>query len=1578
MKRNKAKYIVCLLAACLLACVIAMTACGGDGKVTVTFYNGTEQVAVITGKAGDAITDEIPLQVKTGYEFTGWATEPGEAFTAMTLPKKSVKLYAQFTANPYKVAFDAGKGVGTTTTVDAVYDAAVAVPDTALGFTRTGYTLSGWSNTRDADAADYALGGDIRNLTATKDETVTLYAYYTPNTSENDFVVENGVVCAYLGDDKEITLPQSATSVADFAFEDADLTNVVIPVTYTEIGYGAFSGCDNLEKLTVPFIGGSRTDNRFLAYIFGAATYTDNTFSYSLTNMGTGDPQVDESTLSGSFFIPRSLRVVTLNDEINEIPEGAFYYAYGLENLVIHPYLVEDGSADAENPEYTYRVKTVGKSAFEGCHRIGYNMTLEINNDMSWMSAVETIGEKAFKGYIADNDYFGNNLRYIPALEDVRTIGNEAFMYNSSLSGVAFGDKLQSIGDSAFENVSLLQRIVIPDACQSIGSGAFRQCLFLASVDIGEGVQTIGDEAFALCAGLTEVFFRGETVPTIGRNAFRGFDLDTRLPIDAGNPGLVFYVDADDDASQNGTANRTALQTACAGARIDIAGEESDPYYCISNGYDFYMTFSGGHTVILHDPYLRIGFGIPTVVGTYVRETEGVWYDEEIYTATFLLDMDFTIKIGHYLTATYTHYYKYMVDTFDFSQQDDETFTSFTVGSKSDEWYLEENKWGQIGLWQNGEMVPLYADPTDPDGKLGKSATYAAGGISQFYNESSLNRSPRSFGYMQGNIFFEEVKTMRFVYVPSDSDSLLNYYGKLYLDDTETEKMFGNYATVDDVAQLVINEVVSVSDNPVTIRQIEIKIDDETVVTGSYETSSQYGAVDESVTPEEGEDPTYLNYTVTAKDKQNRDVTITFTDYLDCIVDGSNLRTLYARAQFTYDGTTYRLYNGMRVSRTSYYYVRNGEPQNDYYVLMQFHRHVENEEIDMAYDLYPGFGEHIYTASGSPNRDYLSYTYNEGEEGLYYQFVYEDGSTVQATVADEFVGSFSAKFGTSIAPRTYSPYYEEEAGITLTGGGASITLSGYGTATYTTAEGTTYTGKYNVNSDATVAQVYVTSNMYYNLVEYVFRASDGSNFTQYFVPCFYDAYDDSMHAGDMLLPDALRNRTYRFYDSTTGYCTGILEAGGYGMGILYIMVSEEGTVTPIDNTFFCPGAVYAYYEQIGTVNGQPQYKLHNGAGQGFLTFIPTNLLSRGHREDNMSSYYAFETIVGAEYDDWWQGQIALLVTGKLDPPLEDMVRMCAREELGTYTAPNGYTLTLDGFGNATLKNASGDPIQTAVVKSVDAGVLGVTKYPFTYTVGNVTYEGTIDTAVGIIRLQDFYDGTTLLDNFAKGAYTTYTDATYGTFTVYEVKEGQTKYVGRMYRDGGKTVYDMGTLVRPEEGEKYEGKDVIYFDGGKFVGTLSGGVYQNVQYFPAISPVKGLYKATAYFSFLLDSEDENGDPYPEAQIGDESCWFTVRGDENGDPVINTGSEYVGTIINTTGAKPTYKYYAGVCDLDLVIYADGEVISTYLLLNIIPVTNYGWYYPVEDDPATDEDESEESYMIIDRGNGIVKYTVMKGQG
>ncbi|WP_195538720.1 InlB B-repeat-containing protein [Eubacterium maltosivorans] len=128
---------------------------------------------------------------KTGYTFTGWSTQQdgkgtiyadGQNVINLT-PEEGgmVTLYAQWRANSYTIRFDGNTADGGDTSDQSMtYDTAANL--TVNGYTKTGYTFTGWNTQTDGKGTAYTDGQNVINLTAAEGETVTLYAQWRANT----------------------------------------------------------------------------------------------------------------------------------------------------------------------------------------------------------------------------------------------------------------------------------------------------------------------------------------------------------------------------------------------------------------------------------------------------------------------------------------------------------------------------------------------------------------------------------------------------------------------------------------------------------------------------------------------------------------------------------------------------------------------------------------------------------------------------------------------------------------------------------------------------------------------------------------------------------------------------------------------------------------------------------------------------------------------------------------------------------------------------------------------------------------------------------------------------------------------------------------------------------------------------------------------------------------------------------------------------------------------------------------------------------------------------------------------------
>jgi len=105
--------------------------------------------------------------------------------------------------------------------------------------------------------------------------------------------------------------------------------------------------------------------------------------------------------------------------------------------------------------------------------------------------------------------------------DGIKTIGDSAFLFCTSLESITIPSSVTSIGDSAFAHCDSLTSITIPDSVTEIGKGTFSSCSSLTFITISNSMTKIGSHAFYNCKSLKSINIPN-SVTSIGKRAFSG------------------------------------------------------------------------------------------------------------------------------------------------------------------------------------------------------------------------------------------------------------------------------------------------------------------------------------------------------------------------------------------------------------------------------------------------------------------------------------------------------------------------------------------------------------------------------------------------------------------------------------------------------------------------------------------------------------------------------------------------------------------------------------------------------------------------------------------------------------------------------------------------------------------------------------------------------------------------------------------------------------------------------------------------------------------------------------------------
>jgi len=232
---------------------------------------------------------------------------------------------------------------------------------------------------------------------------------------EDGFVYNDSTktsVVRYIGTDTNVTIPNSVTSIGEYAFYNCSgLTSVTIPNSVTSIGYYAFYGCSGLTYITIP----NSVTSIGNAAFYGCSNLDSVTIPNSVTTIG-----------NFAFRNCTSLTSIIIPNSVTSIGNSTFADCSSL-NLITIP----------------NSVTSIGEYAFSGCSNL---------DSVTIPNSVTTIGRGAF--------YNCTSLTSIIIPNSVIYISHYAFQNCHSLGSVTIPNSVTYIGIQAFKGCSNLREVI--------------------------------------------------------------------------------------------------------------------------------------------------------------------------------------------------------------------------------------------------------------------------------------------------------------------------------------------------------------------------------------------------------------------------------------------------------------------------------------------------------------------------------------------------------------------------------------------------------------------------------------------------------------------------------------------------------------------------------------------------------------------------------------------------------------------------------------------------------------------------------------------------------------------------------------------------------------------------------------------------------------------------------------------------------------------------------------------------------------------------------------------------------------
>ena len=222
----------------------------------------------------------------------------------------------------------------------------------------------------------------------------------------------------------------------------------------------------------------------------------DKTIRYEGNEVGTGIAEICSSIKKG-------------DEKKFEIIKGKIYYVSQDKNVI--PIAVELGFSI--NP-YEITDSGVLKSSSMNLYLVDNDGHLDLSE---YEGKIKTIEAGAFSKVEIESGI--NPLQSIVLPKGIKTIGDDAFSYNTSLTSIKIPNTVTSMGKRAFQGCTNLTSIEIPDTVTYIGDYCFSGCNRLQKIKLSKKIQTINQSLLQGCSSLTEIEIP-EGVKSIGYAAF--------------------------------------------------------------------------------------------------------------------------------------------------------------------------------------------------------------------------------------------------------------------------------------------------------------------------------------------------------------------------------------------------------------------------------------------------------------------------------------------------------------------------------------------------------------------------------------------------------------------------------------------------------------------------------------------------------------------------------------------------------------------------------------------------------------------------------------------------------------------------------------------------------------------------------------------------------------------------------------------------------------------------------------------------------------------------------------------------
>ena len=257
--------------------------------------------------------------------------------------------------------------------------------------------------------------------------------------------------CANL---KEINLPNTLTEIGERCFSNCiSISGLSIPKSVIKIGLGSLYNCKSLSKLSLPFVGETKTTYNHLYYLYNT---NKNASYYS-----------EKTAIS-------ALKEVIILDGCLSLGEKALSDCPNLEKVTLPNTLL-----------------TIGDYCFAYCSNL---------KDVNIPSSVTTIGQRIFRS---------TAIKDVVVPSTLSTICEGMYQDTKIYEIKDLPNSITVIQNCAFANCENLYYVTLPNGVKTIETWAFLGCYNLETINLPQSLKTLNEEAFRGCRSLNNIYYAG-------------------------------------------------------------------------------------------------------------------------------------------------------------------------------------------------------------------------------------------------------------------------------------------------------------------------------------------------------------------------------------------------------------------------------------------------------------------------------------------------------------------------------------------------------------------------------------------------------------------------------------------------------------------------------------------------------------------------------------------------------------------------------------------------------------------------------------------------------------------------------------------------------------------------------------------------------------------------------------------------------------------------------------------------------------------------------------------------------------